>query len=177
MWIQSTVNSVVFQHTAARRRLGSVGKPTGAKKCFNTQPPEGGWLLEIDFFVVVGLVSTHSRPKAAGLLGFHFDHLERCFNTQPPEGGWLTILFILLVVAVSTHSRPKAAGRGQELLAKIGEVSTHSRPKAAGTAAAIPQAYNLFQHTAARRRLVISGQQSITKMEEFQHTAARRRLG
>ena len=154
MWIQSTVNSVVFQHTAARRRLGSVGKPTGAKKCFNTQPPEGGWLLEIDFFVVVGLVSTHSRPKAAGLLGFHFDHLERCFNTQPPEGGWLTILFILLVVAVSTHSRPKAAG--EEIKTSCGILFQ-------------------FQHTAARRRLALPLARSPTNTV-FQHTAARRRL-
>ena len=32
-------------------------------------------------------VSTHSRPKAAGLLD---DNAEptACFNTQPPEGGW-----------------------------------------------------------------------------------------
>ena len=34
--------------------------------CFNTQPPEGGWgfcAIVIDSFL---LVSTHSRPKAAG---------------------------------------------------------------------------------------------------------------
>ena len=45
---------------------GSVGKPIGAKKCFNTQPPEGGW----DGFTYIfdtREVSTHSRPKAAGL--------------------------------------------------------------------------------------------------------------
>ena len=35
------------------------------KKCFNTQPPEGGW--------------RSAEPKNA----------ERAsFNTQPPEGGW-----------------------------------------------------------------------------------------
>ena len=33
-------------------------------------------------------------------------------------------------------------------------VSTHSRPKAAGDLAAAAQAYDPFQHTAARRRLV-----------------------
>ena len=33
--------------------------------CFNTQPPEGGWQM---FYcqVMQELVSTHSRPKAAG---------------------------------------------------------------------------------------------------------------
>ena len=31
---------------------------------FNTQPPEGGW-YQIDMAQMVGVVSTHSRPKAA----------------------------------------------------------------------------------------------------------------
>ena len=80
------------------------------------------------------MVSTHSRPKAAGGLPvvtvpyFRFQHTAArrrldstlpnipfrhfCFNTQPPEGGWFPrhddpeICY-----AVSTHSRPKAAGR------------------------------------------------------------------
>ena len=33
-----------FQHTAARRRLGSSGRAWTQCRCFNTQPPEGGWL-------------------------------------------------------------------------------------------------------------------------------------
>ena len=37
-----------------------------AIRCFNTQPPEGGWL------------PPSKRPQMAG-----------SFNTQPPEGGWL----------------------------------------------------------------------------------------
>ena len=37
------------------------------------------------------LVSTHSRPKAAGLRA-SYDLRAVCgFNTQPPEGGWLSI--------------------------------------------------------------------------------------
>ena len=35
--------------------------------CFNTQPPEGGWLRDSGRLIVVD-VSTHSRPKAAGEL-------------------------------------------------------------------------------------------------------------
>ena len=35
-----------FQHTAARRRLGaSKGSGIPSNFCFNTQPPEGGWLI------------------------------------------------------------------------------------------------------------------------------------
>ena len=80
----------MFQHTAARRRLVFIlsfkteastvsthSRPKAAgtddilrvrwTACFNTQPPEGGWVA---FFAPVAAyadVSTHSRPKAAGL--------------------------------------------------------------------------------------------------------------
>ena len=56
------------------------------------------------------LVSTHSRPKAAG------KHIKcafvdsNCFNTQPPEGGWGLEVSDSEGRLVSTHSRPKAAG-------------------------------------------------------------------
>ena len=79
--------------------------------------------------------------------------------------------------SVSTHSRPKAAGWQLLLHCPKTRVSTHSRPKAAGTAAYCcpPSAWSfntqppeggwplrsirpccssMFQHTAARRRLV-----------------------
>ena len=56
------------------------------------------------------LVSTHSRPKAAGSLS------NELLDTRD----------------VSTHSRPKAAGRRVEQVANHRFVSTHSRPKAAG---------------------------------------------
>ena len=55
---------------------------------FNTQPPEGGWFLKTATISAVLIVSTHSRPKAAGSLYFI---------------GFSAIF-------VSTHSRPKAAG-------------------------------------------------------------------
>ena len=37
---------LLFQHTAARRRLGwfRFGFYFGFMGCFNTQPPEGGWV-------------------------------------------------------------------------------------------------------------------------------------
>ena len=54
---------------------------------FNTQPPEGGWKVPLKCLAVV-MVSTHSRPKAAGI------HLR----------------FFVCELIVSTHSRPKAAG-------------------------------------------------------------------
>ena len=55
---------------------------------FNTQPPEGGWFRVKTFIALDFVVSTHSRPKAAGY--------EIPVEPEP--------------VPVSTHSRPKAAG-------------------------------------------------------------------
>ena len=99
-----------FQHTAARRRL-AVEQPDPVRaRGFNTQPPEGGWGLVEGVKKQLGLfqhtaarrrlgpatqadnlrelVSTHSRPKAAGGDAYAARHAEH----------------------VSTHSRPKAAG-------------------------------------------------------------------
>ena len=144
-----------FQHTAARRRLGPANELLRHPHlCFNTQPPEGGWQR----FLRPGalhIVSTHSRPKAAGSLKPLKLSWLKCFNTQPPEGGWIrcplrghtlpgfqhTAARRRLVPCyrdrapskgVSTHSRPKAAGRRVEQVANHRFVSTHSRPKAAG---------------------------------------------
>ena len=76
---------------------------------FNTQPPEGGWTPPL-LNARITDVSTHSRPKAAGI--------------NKIQG--------FAVCLVSTHSRPKAAGITQKIIKRFGNVSTHSRPKAAG---------------------------------------------
>ena len=55
------------------------------------------------------------------------------------------------------------------------DVSTHSRPKAAVIMAELYKVYDLFQHTAARRRLAALPKPSQPSFL-FQHTAARRRL-
>ena len=55
---------------------------------------------------------------------------------------------------VSTHSRPKAAGYSVISTADRVVVSTHSRPKAAGAKLLNELMSMMFQHTAARRRLV-----------------------
>ena len=83
---------ILFQHTAARRRLGeNILRFINDYDCFNTQPPEGGWGRHQPTFPSVGHVSTHSRPKAAGLKFPLFFPYTDCFNTQPPEGGWTTV--------------------------------------------------------------------------------------
>ena len=131
---------------------------------FNTQPPEGGWELTkfrrrvfkqfqhtaarrrlgeaLELFGRDVMVSTHSRPKAAGskkrkdILDDLFQHtaarrrlvrwwrkldLIGCFNTQPPEGGWEAVVLNKEYERyVSTHSRPKAAGASLKSLAPSG---------------------------------------------------------
>ena len=79
---------MLFQHTAARRRLVFAG-------------------YQVDFAV---LVSTHSRPKAAGQMNGGAGKLDK----------------------VSTHSRPKAAGASLKSLALSGftaPISLSSREK------------------------------------------------
>ena len=67
-----------------------------ASKCFNTQPPEGGWVGNGIVNRRGVKVSTHSRPKAAGAV---------------------EIQAAAIIGAVSTHSRPKAAGASLKSLA------------------------------------------------------------
>ena len=76
---------------------------------------------------------------------------------------------------VSTHSRPKAAAGHSRCFLHNLAVSTHSRPKAAAYHAAGGFMPRLFQHTAARRRLLFLAPNR-SSLFWFQHTAARRRL-
>ena len=122
------------------------------------------------------IVSTHSRPKAAGFTAYQDFAQAARFNTQPPEGGWWeTVKSALIAGWVSTHSRPKAAGCCLFPIFEKRSVSTHSRPKAAGRRKSSPNGCTKFQHTAARRRLGM--EEAAMRVDGvFQHTAARRRL-
>ena len=76
--------------THSRLKAAGAGKVVFyfAHQCFNTQPPEGGWIDGIPDLKIPHEVSTHSRLKAAGA-------------QQSLQATYLT---------VSTHSRLKAAG-------------------------------------------------------------------
>ena len=192
-----------FQHTAARRRLAhSYRHLRKHLPCFNTQPPEGGWWL--------GRLSNTATSKfqhtaARRRLGFPASQLYRdaivSTHSRPKAAGrrWRSII---PCKSVSTHSRPKAAGSLPVYECQLVEVSTHSRPKAAGglfaDACGRLGCFNTqppeggwdlrrvmrfyfgkpaaFQHTAARRRLECTAQTQRERLS-FQHTAARRRLG
>ena len=63
---------------------------------------------------------------------------------------------IYLVVGVSTHSRAEAAAKAFDARKKADAVSTHSRAEAAAWCGIFGfHIDHQFQHTAARRRLLI----------------------
>ena len=100
-------------------------------------------------------VSTHSRPRAAGLsLGGIFGSTIS-FNTQPPEGGWIHIL--------------TSTGHARRFNTQPPEGGWFSTPQ-------MLLSKSKFQHTAARGRLV-SNMLTLLRVQWFQHTAARGRLG
>ncbi len=88
--------------------VAQVPKPARGRG-FNTQPPEGGWATVTKVRIML-IVSTHSRLKAAGFCDFFQRCALACFNTQPPEGGWSSQWHFYPLFSVSTHSRLKAAG-------------------------------------------------------------------
>ena len=100
---------------------------------FNTQPPEGGWADLTASIRFLNVVSTHSRPKAAGNISRYGGQRLFGFNTQPPEGGWHRNLHHL-TVQVGFNTQPPEGGwfRYRPRVANLTSVSTHSRPKAAG---------------------------------------------
>ena len=103
----------------------------GGGNRFNTQPPEGGWFTECAI-VMLEVVSTHSRPKAAG---HGLGKLRACcisFNTQPPEGGWSDSEGFRLVTIGFNTQPPEGGWFSNAMLFKM---------------------KLMFQHTAARRRL------------------------
>ncbi len=166
-----------FQHTAARRRLparcyimshhsqvsthsrpkAAASRRSGYERglsSFNTQPRGGGCDSPEISFDNLPSVSTHSRAEAAANTISTFKHVFNCFNTQPRGGGCISV--------ASQNSR-------------LFDVSTHSRAEAAAYQIYKIQHKRLFQHTAARRRLLCLSLIHIL-ISGFQHTAARRRL-
>ena len=75
------------------------------------------------------MVSTHSRPKAAGRHRLPRPH-QRSFNTQPPEGGCRNSQ-AQASKAKFQHTAARRRLQYPYCVAQAQRVSTHSRPKAA----------------------------------------------
>ena len=126
------LSRIWFQHTAARRRLECGKAAFQVAVMFQHTAARRRLAFHMEIILIRQWVSTHSRPKAAGLTGLLLLWRHYRFNTPPPEGGWQgkTVHF---------------------------------------------QSYEMFQHTAARRRLGFDFCRVVLDTV-FQHTAARRRL-
>ena len=106
--------------------------PYPAGRGFNTQPPEGGWLLNLRSRSKSTLFQhTAARRRLVGdleldvaVLEFQHTAARRRLEAKSVIG--------YIKNQVSTHSRPKAAGRPVAKPTARSPVSTHSRPKAAG---------------------------------------------
>ena len=139
---------------------------------FNTQPPEGGWLIRRLMGMLRWRFNTQppeggwgfSGGDEAGCNGFNTQPPEggwfcrssigcfnSSFNTQPPEGGWYRAGADYRSLK-SFNTQPPEGGWDPDyrLEGLQWAVSTHSRLKAAGRI--IPSAISAagtFQHTAA----------------------------
>ena len=146
--------AIVFQHTAARRRLLKLTSTLAKRRGFNTQPRGGGCRCPGYPEDSSNRVSTHSRVEAAAPLPQTRQSKRRSFNTQPREGGCIRHN-ILRFHKVCFNTQPPEGGCGDQFLPIL--------------------IARLFQHTATRRwlpsmRLVFS------IPCRFQHTATRRWL-
>ena len=111
----------MFQHAAARRRLGELALGIKNINRFNTQPPEGGWAPMLVFHNPI--VCFNTQPPEGGWITIGENGKAQAgFNTQPPEGGWAIGMLggNELPEEVSTRSRPKAAGASLKSLAPSG---------------------------------------------------------
>ena len=95
------------------------------------------------------------------------------FNTQPRGGGCRSCIRDLKILrSVSTHSRAEAAANDFPAHFRIISVSTHSRAEAAAFFIGGFMNWEMFQHTAARRRLPVLGGLAQNKMNVSTHSRA-----
>ena len=130
-----------------------------------------GFLNRIAF----GVVSTHSRPKAAGKVDNKYELIFKFQLTAARRRLALCSAGALLYSCVSTHSRPKAAGLINFMVDVGLDVSTHSRPKAAGRGSQGCAACSLVS-THSRPKAAGYVYAENDRLTWFQLTAARRRL-
>ena len=159
----------MFQHTAARRRLVEFLKARIAEWVSTHSRPKAAvsYLARRHFTF---LVSTHSRPKAAAAAYQSAKAAREVSTHSRPKAAALVFPKSSVCVWVSTHSRPKAAGGETDYYTYGGYVSTHSRPKAADQILKRMLAAFLFQHTAARRRLLSGLSRIIPKANVSTHS-------
>ena len=143
---------------------------------FNTQPPEGGWMIKYQLIVNINGFNTQP-PEGGWITAIDGSAITSCFNTQPPEGGWACNPKTSTSSSRFQHTAARRRLAGTTCTKeKMLSVSTHSRPKAAGLKE-IDLEQKIWVSTHSRPKA--AGQEAvliIATQRLFQHTAARRRL-
>ena len=103
------IKSVLFQHTATRRRL----------------------LHAMCQDVANQAVSTHSRPKAAAIVHFADGKLTNVSTHSRTEAAASPLIFNLRRLRVSTHSRTEAAAKNSHYI-PIDNISFNTQPHGGG---------------------------------------------
>ena len=178
-WASPRINSksaAPFQLTAARRRLASARFQALANEVFQLTAARRRLASPCSSRSRRSRVSTHSRPKAAGIINTIFTANNMGFNSQPPEGGWWPS-------CVSTGTtKPFQLTAARRRLVTNKQITIilscfNSQPPEGGWVwdNDIKDFVSTFQLTAARRRLARPNPASPINTW-FQLTAARRRL-
>ena len=139
----------LFQHTAARRRLALSAQAALTDGVFQHTAARRRLVKTFGLGHSKRSVSTHNRPKAAGLTLIIRKTKPFCFNTQPPKGGWRHGLARQGIGHRFNTQPPKGGWAAMRHKLETIPVSTHSRLKAAGTACRYADSRRSFQHTAA----------------------------
>ena len=168
-----------FQLTAARRRLDTRTTSVQTRQQEFQLTAARRRLDGIAFFDTrYRLVSTHSRPKAAGSFNKSDVKSAMGFNSQPPEGGWRAALLprkdkSSFQLTAARRRLVKPSWRNRSVICCF-----NSQPPEGGWPKLLLGLLQklMFQLTAARRRLVQQQAEEMT-LDPFQLTAARRRLG
>ena len=151
----STRHMTPFQHTAARRRLADHRRQQRHSRMVSThsRPKAAGDSKTAGSDAAA--VSTHSRPKAAGVAYAVRKHLRHWFqHTAARRRLGFGLSSFSTISSVSTHSRPKAAGGVFTVLLAIKNSFNTQPPEGGwGMDKGLCLDFVEFQHTAARRRL------------------------
>ena len=122
---------MLFQHTAARRRLQLVHYKL--ERCELFQHTAAWRRLPVAKSVnqLKGMVSTHSRVEAAAR-GFNALAIRYyCFNTQP-RGGGCSLPSMQIAARFGFNTQPRGGGCAElNASGQKNKVSTHSRVEAA----------------------------------------------
>ena len=79
--------TVVSTHSRPKAAGWQYRYPCATIRSFNTQPPEGGWRIEMELYIPP--IGFNTQPPEGGWQSLASLHqLPLGFNTQPPEGGW-----------------------------------------------------------------------------------------